>query len=276
MNQVVKINEHVPSRFNDEQIALIKRQVCVGGTDDELKMFLHQAQRSGLDPLARQIYAIKRGGKMTIQVSIDGFRLIAERSGKYAGQLGPHWCGADGEWTDAWLVKEPPAAARVGVLRSDFKEPCWAVSRWSSYAQPNNSMWQKMPDLMLAKTAEALALRKAFPQDLSGLYTFDEMAQAQPAETVTMHPDGRPEWPAGSGPHNAPPVETIEHGGPATINEKQLADLQALIFETAGARSLHLEARLRKYMKVEALADILASEYADAVSAVEGQRKNYE
>jgi phage recombination protein Bet len=262
MSQVVKINEHVPSRFNEEQIALIKRQVCVGGTDDELKMFLHQAQRSGLDPLARQIYAIKRGGKMTIQVSIDGFRLIAERSGKYAGQLGPHWCSADGEWTDAWLAKEPPAAARVGVLRSDFKEPCWAVSRWSSYAQPSNSMWQKMPDLMLAKTAEALALRKAFPQDLSGLYTFDEMAQAQPEQMVTV------EAPA--------PVETIEHGGPATINEKQLADLQALIFETAGAKSLHLEARLRKYMKVEALADLLASEYADAVSAVEGQRKNYE
>jgi phage recombination protein Bet len=262
MNQLVKINEHVPSRFNDEQIALIKRQVCVGGTDDELKMFLHQAQRSGLDPLARQIYAIKRGGKMTIQVSIDGFRLIAERSGKYAGQLGPHWCGADGEWTDAWLVKEPPAAARVGVLRSDFKEPCWAVSRWSSYAQPNNSMWQKMPDLMLAKTAEALALRKAFPQDLSGLYTFDEMAQAQPEQAA---------------PTEAPaPVETIEHSGPERINDKQLADLQALIFETAGAKSLHLEARLRKYMKVEALGDILASEYADAVSAVEGQRKNYE
>jgi hypothetical protein len=87
MSQVVKINEHVPSRFNDDQIALIKRQVCVGATDDELKMFLHQAQRSGLDPLARQIYAIKRNGKMTIQTSIDGFRVVAQRSGQYAGQL---------------------------------------------------------------------------------------------------------------------------------------------------------------------------------------------
>jgi hypothetical protein len=131
MSQIVKINEHVPSRFNDEQIALIKRQVCVGATDDELKMFLHQAQRSGLDPLARQIYAIKRNGKMTIQTSIDGFRVVAQRSGQYAGQLGPHWCAADGVWADVWLEKEPPAAARVGALRDGFKEPthCRTVLR---------------------------------------------------------------------------------------------------------------------------------------------------
>jgi phage recombination protein Bet len=262
MSQIVKINEHVPSRFNDDQIALIKRQVCVGGTDDELKMFLHQAQRSGLDPLARQIYAIKRGGKMTIQVSIDGFRLIAERSGKYAGQLGPHWCSADGEWSDVWLAKEPPTAARVGVLRSDFKEPCWAVSRWASYAQPNNGMWQKMPDLMLAKTAEALALRKAFPQDLSGLYTFDEMAQAEP----------EPE------PEN---VKTIEHQGPETINEQQLEELRSKVFEIAGAQSLHLESRLLRYLSpdksrpMKLLADIPAADFKDAMTAAEGQRKNY-
>ncbi len=189
MNQLARIDT-VPQRFDDKQIALIKRQICKGGTDDELEMFLHQAKRTGLDPLSRQIYAIKRGSGMTIQVSIDGFRLIAERSGKYAGQLGPFWCGPDGVWTEAWLNKEPPAAARVGVLRSDFKEPCWAVARWSSYAQPSNKIWQTMPDLMLSKCAESLALRKAFPHELSGLYTSDEMEQAAPvADTIPEHLD---------------------------------------------------------------------------------------
>jgi phage recombination protein Bet len=156
---------------------LLHRTVCKGASEDELDIFVATIERTGLDPHARQIYWISRGGKGSIQVSIDGQRSIAERTGELDGLL-TDWCGPDAVWVDVWLSKSPPAAARTRVYRKGCTHPFVGVSRWDEYSA-SGPLWRKMPALMLGKTSQAAAYRCAFPLQLSGLYTPDEMAQAE-------------------------------------------------------------------------------------------------
>lgn len=194
------------SYWDDTQLAVLRSS----GIDDdvtkpELQAFLHECQRRKLDPFARQIYLIGRwdrekGRKVyRSQTSIDGFRVIARRAADEARETVEYedtlWCGPDGQWTDIWLSPEPPAACKVVVLRDGKRFP--ATARYTSYAVLSAKgepvgLWRKMADSQLAKCTEALALRKAFPEDLGGLYTDDEMQQADAPAPGTEEPWATP------------------------------------------------------------------------------------
>lgn len=183
----------VTAGLASSELDTLRRTIGHDLDPNEFELFAAICRRTGLDPFARQIYAVKRwDGRqrkevMQIQTGIDGLRLIAERSQQYAGQTPAEWCGPDGKWVDVWLSDEAPAAARVGVLRHDFREPVYGVAKFSSYCATTKegkpmALWASMPEVMIAKCAEALAIRKAFPNDVSGVYTREEMGQQHNAD----------------------------------------------------------------------------------------------
>ena len=167
--------------FNREQVELIKRTVAKGATDDELMLFQHICQKTGLDPFARQIYAIKRWSKkdnrevMSIQTGIDGYRLVADRTNAYAPGAEPTFAYDGGSIVSA--------TAHIKKLVAGTWHEISATAHYAEYVQQDRDgnptkFWLQMPHVMLGKVAEALALRRAFPAELSGVYTHEEMSQA--------------------------------------------------------------------------------------------------
>lgn len=182
------VDGHLTSTQILSGLRTVKAALAPDLDDDELKLFALVASRSGLDPFARQIFVIKRQGRVTFQTGIDGYRSIAARTGLYDGQDEPEFgpaCGCGDKRPDGH-----PEWATVRVWRKGVGRPLAATAHWHEYKpEPGpsgrqDSMWVRMPRVMLAKVAEALALRKAFPYDPerragigADLYTADEMAQ---------------------------------------------------------------------------------------------------
>jgi phage recombination protein Bet len=165
------------------QVDLVKTTIARDATDEELLFFLNVCQRSGLDPFAKQIYLIKRWDSKagreiaTPQTSIDGYRLIADRTDRYTPGREPTFTYADGSSIPH------SATAYVKKLAGGVWHEVAATAHYAEYAQTKKDgsptqFWRDKPHLMLAKCAEALALRRAFPAELSGVYTREEMEQA--------------------------------------------------------------------------------------------------
>lgn len=172
MTALTKVEKfEVGQVFDERQIELLKTTICKGSSNDELMFFINVCKKTGLDPFSRQIYSIPRGGQRTIQTSVDGFRLIAERTGRYTPGREPTYT----------YDKDNNLLSATSYIKKQTKDGTWHEVSASAYLAEydgKNNFWKKMPHLMLAKCAECLALRKAFPAEMGGIYSEDEMHQA--------------------------------------------------------------------------------------------------
>lgn len=155
----------------NEQLDLVRRTVANGATDAELQLYLYDCQRHGVHPLDKLLHFTKRKGRYTPITSIDLLRSRASDTGEHGGTDDPRYTGEAGK-------SDFTATVTVYRIVQGQRCPFSATARWSEYKPDEDFMWRKMPHLMLGKCAEALALRKAFPRQLAGLYAQEEMDQS--------------------------------------------------------------------------------------------------
>jgi phage recombination protein Bet len=189
---------NVPANhFNSKQIEILKNSICKGVSNEEFEIFLMACAKTQLDPFMRQIYAVPRkskkpdgswGTSMTIQTGIDGYRLIAERTDRYAPGPKPSFdYDANGKLVEAtaYIKKQTKDGTWHDVSASaHIDEYCQTFVDKSTGEKKPTGLWANMPKTMLSKCAEAQALRKAFPAEMSGIYTKEEMMQADPVDVT--------------------------------------------------------------------------------------------
>jgi len=151
--------------FN-EKIELIKAKIAPDCTDSEFELLMYMANTYGLDPLLRQIWAVKRNANTPalIFAGRDGMLAIAHRSGHFDGM----------ETKVTFDEAKKPVSAICTVWRRDMSHPFVAEVLFSEYTTGKN-LWLTKPSVMIAKVSESVALRRAF--SVSGLYCPEEIAE---------------------------------------------------------------------------------------------------
>ena len=166
-NEIITTNNNEVLNYDNlkdiqKHIETYKKYLNIpNATKEDIAFFSQYCQRTHLDPVSRQIYAIsyyeKKSGRHRIQVllSIDGYRIIAQRTREFEG-VETFWCGDDGVWKDVWLEKKNPRASKVIVYKKGANKGISAVALFEEYANMDSPIWKKMPVLMIAKCAESI------------------------------------------------------------------------------------------------------------------------
>ncbi len=236
-------------QFDKSQVELLKTTICKGASDDELKFFISVCQKTGLDPFSRQIYSIPRGGQRTIQVSVDGLRAIADKSGRYA----------PGRPTEYKKDDSGSLESATAYVKKQTDDGTWheiGVTAFLSEYNAKNNIWKQYTYQMLSKCAECLALRKAFPVQLSGLYGQEEMGNAREDTS------------------NVKPLYT-EQAKPI-ISTEQAIELANILKDTSPSCQARFNEYLKNSLKIDILDEILEENFEKIKKNLIKERDHYQ
>ena len=160
---------------NPQMIETLKNTVAKDLNNHEFIMFAELCKSSGLNPFRKEIWAIKAGGRLQLMTGAQGFFTIANRHPEYDG-IESGLIDPNGDYKPLAYPKNDFIGAWARVYRKDRKMPTEGIAMVSEYQKPT-PIWKQMTRVMILKCAESIALRKAFPQEMNGLYTSEEMPQ---------------------------------------------------------------------------------------------------
>jgi phage recombination protein bet len=157
--------------------------------DEELAYFIATCKERNLNPFTKEVYFIKYGtNPAQVVVSKDAFMKRAEQNPNFDGfEAGIVVETAEGEIKHITGTIHSKNDELLGgwakVYRKDRSYPIEVDADFKAY-NTGKSMWSKMPALMIRKVALVSAMREAFSENVGGLYTADEMEQAQPIDVT--------------------------------------------------------------------------------------------
>jgi len=160
----------------EKKIKLVRELTAKGCSDTEFELLIYTAKQYGLDPLKKQLWAIKYSGRPVIlMVSRDGLLTLAWRSGQFGCMKTT--CEMEKPATDSKMTFQTrvprPVSATCEIWRKDYDKPFVNTVYLSDY-DTDMALWKTKKRMMLMKCAEATTLRRAF--DVSGLYVQEEIS----------------------------------------------------------------------------------------------------
>lgn len=250
--------------WTKSQFETIQRTYFQNMDFDQIKIFGHVCKHTGLDPFLKQIYPVLRQGKMCIQTAIDGYRLIAERTGKYSPGREPTYV----------YKNDGSILSSTSYVKKMTDDGTWhevaATAYFDEYCPNVGPFWKKMPHVMISKCAEALALRKAFPAELSGVRTEDEMDQAILQDS--------------NNPLNTPTNTTLkpeiatakDNITTQRISPEQVSEIKSLLAICSDEYRKNLYDNFKTHLNVDEIDQLKASHYNSIISKIKLHLENME